>query len=45
MFYLGLGIGDFGEPFWIHGVGLLVLLTLSWRLGRRSNTARPGHGV
>ncbi len=31
MLYLGAGLNDFGEPFWVHAAYLILLLTVAYR--------------
>jgi hypothetical protein len=37
--YLGVGLSDFGEPFWLHGSYLLLLLALFYRARQRRSIA------
>jgi uncharacterized membrane protein len=37
--YLGVGLRDFGEPFWAHGVYLLLLLVVWFRTAKRTGIA------
>jgi hypothetical protein len=40
MLYLGAGLNDFGEPFWMHAAYLIVLLAAAYRTRVRLSIAR-----